>query len=242
MKNITNPLIRATLCFMLLFTAMFPSEAIAQHVTAPGVKWENSYSFDRCNNMQIEFYAKNNEHMRTLVYRTYFKSDGKDFAVVLDSPGRGSDMLTIFDLSNEVAIQIFGSDAPEPMYNATRFKYPEGEDLKRLEILPAEGTKTIAGKLCKRYTYNFKKIFGEVWITDEVEMSNDYGIFRAAKMSALHNTLNVGGFVMEMTSEDAKGGKTVMTTMSLNKAEKFSLSLPRDKMGTAINKVNYYTF
>lgn len=232
----------ATLIVAILIAAMPSSALRAQQITAPGVHWENNYSFDRCNNMQIEFYAKNNEHMRTLVYRTWYKSDGKDFAVVLDSPGRGSDMLTIFDLSNEVAVQIFGSDAPEPMYNATRFKYPEGDDLKRLDLVPAEGTKTIAGKLCKKYTYTFKKIFGEVWITDEVNLSNDYGIFRAAKMSALHNTLNVGGFVMEMTSEDAKGGKTVMTTVSLNKPEKFSISLPRDKMGTAINKVNYFTF
>jgi hypothetical protein len=61
-------------------------------------------------------------------------------------------------------------------------------------------------------------------------------------MEALHNTLSVPGFVMEMTTEDAKGGKTLMTTVSLQNTEKYTLDLKGVEMTTAINKVNYYTF
>ena len=61
-------------------------------------------------------------------------------------------------------------------------------------------------------------------------------------MAALHNTLSVGGFVMEMTTEDAKGGKTVMTTISLKNNEKHTANFKDVEMGTAINKTNYFIF
>lgn len=61
-------------------------------------------------------------------------------------------------------------------------------------------------------------------------------------MAALHNTLSVPGFVMEMTTEDAKGGKTLMTTVLVQNAENYTLDLKGVDMSTAINKVNYYKF
>ncbi|MEI7423363.1 MAG: hypothetical protein WCK18_14765 [Prolixibacteraceae bacterium] len=54
--------------------------------------------------------------------------------------------------------------------------------------------------------------------------------------------LSVSGFVMEMTTEDSGGGKTLMTTVSLQTPEKYSVDLKNVKMGTSINKVNYFTF
>jgi hypothetical protein len=114
--------------------------------------------------------------------------------------------------------------------------------LKKLDIVPTSETKQILGFTCKKYTYTFKKIFGEVWITDQINLSNDVGVFRACKMAALHNTLSVDGFVMEMTTEDAKGGKTLMTTVSLDNAEEYTLDLKGVDMKTAFNKVNYFTF
>jgi hypothetical protein len=68
------------------------------------------------------------------------------------------------------------------------------------------------------------------------------GVFRAAKMASLHNTLSVGGFVMGMTTEDSKDGKTLMKTISLNNAENYTIDLNGVKINSAINKVNYYTF
>jgi hypothetical protein len=128
------------------------------------------------------------------------------------------------------------------MISAGRFKFPEGGEIKRLELVPTEETRTIAGRLCRRYTYTYKAITGSAWITKEITLPNDFGIFRAAKMSALHNTLSDEGFVMEMTSEDSKGGKTVMTTTALETKATKTVTLPRDKVGTAINKVSYFTF
>ena len=129
-----------------------------------------------------------------------------------------------------------------PNYNAGAYKFPEAADLKKLEIVATDETKQILGYSCKKYTYTYKKIFGEVWITDQIDMPNDIGVFRACKMAALHNTLSVPGHVMEMTTEDAKGGKTLMKTTSLNKDEKYIVDLKGAAMSTAINKVNYFVF
>jgi hypothetical protein len=212
-------------------------------IKAPGVKWDESYSFDKCNSFQVEFYAKNNELMRTMKCKTYYQSAGDNFLVKMNTEKAGNGMDVIIDKKNEVAIQMMGSGgAAAPYYNAGRFKYPTTEELKKLEILPTSETKEILGFICKKYTYTYKKIFGEVWITDQISTSNDLGVFRAAKMAALHNTLSVGGFVMEMTTEDAKGGKTLMKTVSLNNTENYTVELKKVEMNTAINKVNYYTF
>ncbi len=210
---------------------------------APGVKWDESYSFDQCNVFQVEAYAKNNELMRTMHFKTYYQTDGINFVTkyVTESKGMGSE--TILDKKNEVAIQILGEGGgAKPFYNAGAFKYPAEADLKKLEIVATDETKEILGFSCRKYTYTYKKIFGEVWITDQVSLPNDIGVFRAAKMAAIHNTLSVSGFVMEMTTEDAKGGKTLMKTVSLKNQEKYTVDLKGADMNTAINKVNYYTF
>lgn len=228
---------------IFFFLLMILVQLSFAHLKAPGVRWDESYSFDQCNVFQIEFYAKNNELMRTRQYKTHYQSDGSNFVVKLITEAKGSGMETILDKKNEVAIQIFGSGGnAKPYYNAGGFKYPEEADLKKLEIIATPETKDILGYPCKKYTYTYKKIFGEVWITDQISLSNDLGIFRAAKMAALHNTLSMGGFVMEMTTEDAKGGKTLMKTVSLKNAEKYTLNLKGVEMNTAVNKVNYYTF
>lgn len=225
-------------------------------VSMPGVVWDDSYTFDKYTQMKIDFFARNNELMRTFTYQTYYSSNGKElvttpsglkvpkgnYMIFMDSPSKGTDTQTILDMVHETAIQVMGSDMPEPMFNATKFKYPEGEEIKKLELVASDETRVIAGYTCRKYSYTHKNIFGSVWITTDVKLPNDYGIFRAAKMAALHNTLSVEGFVMEMTSEDARGGKTVMTTVSLDNNEKKTVTLPKGKMGTSINKVNYFTF
>ena len=214
-----------------------------QPANPPGVKWDQQYSFNKCNAFRIEIYAKNNELMATKELKTYYQSDGKNFDVKFISNRAGSGMETVMDINNQVAIQILGGGGgATPIYNAGGFRYPDAADLKRLDIIPTDETKKILGYTCKKYTYTYKKIFGEVWITDQVNLANDLGVFRAAKMAALHNTLSVPGFVMEMTTEDIKGGRTLMTTISLESAEKYTVNFTGVEMSSAMNKVNYYTF
>lgn len=229
--------------FLTIITIAFLSLDPQSILYGQAVKYEESYSFDRCNNFQIEFYAKNNELMRTGKYQTCYQSDGENFIVRQITQGRGMGIETIIDKKNNVAIQMFGTGGnAKPTYNAGGFKYPEGPDLKKLDLVPTTETRQILGLNCKKYTYTYKKIFGEVWITDQVKTANDLGVFRACKMAALHNTLSVPGFVMEMTTEDAKGGKTLMKTISLSNNEKYVVDLKGVEMSKAINKINYYTF
>jgi len=211
-------------------------------ISAPGVKWEKSYTFDRYNVFKVEFFSKNKELMRTLDYTTYYQSDGEDFSIVSANPKGKDRSETVIDKKNQVAIQAYKSGDQFMMCNTSGYKMPNESELKKLELVPANETKTILGYTCHKYTYTYKKIFGEAWITDEVNLSNDYGLFRAAKMAALHNTLSIGGFVMEMTSEDAKGGKTVMQTLSLQNKENYQADFTKAEMTTSINKVNYFSF
>lgn len=212
-------------------------------IIAQGVKYEESYTFDKCNNFQMEAYAKNNELMRTWKYKTCYQSGGENFAVRMIPEGRGVGMETVIDKKNNVAIQLFGTGGSmKPTYNAGGFKYPGEKELKKLDLIPTTETKQILGFNCKKYTYTYKKIFGEVWIADQITTPNDLGVFRACKMAALHNTLSVPGFVMEMTTEDEKGGKTLMKTVSLNTDEIYTFDFKGVEMSKAINKVNYYTF
>lgn len=209
--------------------------------TQPKVKWDENYSFDKCNNFKIEFYAKNNELMRTDKCKTFYQSEGDNilFRSVTQS---GNVTETLLDKKYEIGLQMFAVGTPNVMFNAGGYKFPAAEDLKKLDLVATTETKQITGYLCKKYTYTFKKIFGEVWITDAVQLSNDLGVFRACKMAAKHNTLSEPGFVMEMTTEDSGGGKTIMTTISLQENEKYELNLTGKNISVAINKVNYYLF
>jgi len=232
---------KSTLIILTLFSFLLNSAFLAEKPLS--VKFEQTYQFDRCNVFEMEIYARNNELMKTMHFRTYYQSDGENFVTKLVSETRGGNMETIIDKKNEIAIQIFGSGGgATPMYNAGGYKYPEELDLKKPEIVPTDGTRQILGYECKKFTYTYKKIFGEVWLTDKVRLPNDIGVFRACKMAALHNTLSEPGFVMEMTTEDVKGGKTLMKTISLENVEKYILDLKGVEMTKAINKVNYFTF
>lgn len=230
---------KPVLLFLATFSIMLTSSNLA--LNPPGLQWEEVYNFDRSNAFVMEFYAKNNELMRSVNIRTNYQSDGENFAVNMMVKGNGTE--TVIDKKNEVAIQIFGmGEGVTPMYNAGGFKYPSAEDLKKLDLVPTEEIKEILGYTCRRFKYTYKKIFGEVWITDQVTMPNDIGVFRACKMAAKHNTLSVPGFVMEMTTEDENGGKTLMKTVSLQNDEKYSINLKDVEITVAVNKVNYYTF
>jgi hypothetical protein len=230
----------SVLIIILLFIVSTYAEG---ELKAPGVKWDDSYIFDLCNTFKLEAFAKDKVIMRKGQYKIYYQSDGENFAVKTVTEARGMGMETIVDKKNEVGIQMFGTGGgATPTYNVGGYKYPAENELKKLDITPTLETKEICGFTCKKYTYTYLKIFGEVWITDQIALSNDLGVFRACKMAAKHNTLSVPGFVMEMTTEDAKGGRTLMTTLSLKNAEKYIINLKGVAMSTAINKVNYFIF
>jgi hypothetical protein len=220
---------------------------LSTHAGSPsftsGIKWEQVYQFDRSNGFVMEIYAKNNELMRTMNFKTHYQSGGENFVVRMMTESRGNGMETVIDRKNEIAVQIMGTGGgATPMYNAGGYRFPSAEDLKKLELVPTEEARQILGFNCRKFTYTYKKIFGEVWLTEEVAMPNDIGVFRACKMAALHNTLSVSGFVMEMTTEDAKGGRTLMKTVSLQNREEYTVDLRNVQISSALNKVNYYTF
>jgi len=196
----------------LLLAGLCALPAAAQFSFKPsGVKWEEKYAFDRCNTFKIEFYVSHTELKKTVLFATYYQTAGDAFCVRSDVGNKGNGLDTIIDRKNSVGIQRFGlGPGGSARYNAGAYKMPAPADLKQLALVPASETRDILGFPCKKFTYTYKKIFGEVWLTDKVPLDNDLGVFRACKMAALHNTLSVPGFVMEMTTEDEGGGRTLM--------------------------------
>jgi len=45
-----------------------------------------------------------------------------------------------------------------------------------------------------------------------------------------------------MTTEDSKGGKTVMTTLSIGQDANYTVNFKNVDMGVAINTLSYYAF
>ena len=228
--------------FLLAALSILP--AAAQFSFKPsGVKWEEKYAFDRCNTFKMEFYVSRTQLKKTVLFATYYQTAGDAFLVRSDVGNKGNGLDTIIDRKNSVGIQRFGlGPGGGARFNAGAYKMPAPADLKQLTLVPTPETRDILGFPCTKYTYTHKKIFGEVWLTTQVKLDNDLGVFRACKMAALHNTLSVPGFVMEMTTEDEGGGRTLMTTTALEVDEKHAFNLAKVDMSTAFNTVNYYTF
>ena len=61
---------------VLMFYTLLPG--VASAFLSFGVKWDDSYSFDKSNTFKIEFYAKNNELMRTMNLKTYYVNCNKN--------------------------------------------------------------------------------------------------------------------------------------------------------------------
>jgi len=136
---------------ILIFTLMI--QATNAQLKAPGVKWDDTYTFDKCNVLKVEFYAKGNELMRTLDCKTWYQSNGDNFSIVSTNP-KGNDRSEILiDKKHEVAIQSYKSGSTYVMCNAGGYKMPEAADLKKLDLVPTNETKQILGFNCKKYTY-----------------------------------------------------------------------------------------
>lgn len=66
--------------FAIVLIAMFAVIATngQLQIKASGVKWDENYSFDKCNVFQVEAFAKNNELMKTMHFKTYYQTGGEN--------------------------------------------------------------------------------------------------------------------------------------------------------------------
>jgi len=92
---------------LLLMVMYFIISANAQFTT-PGVKWDDSYSFDKFNVFKVEFYAKNNELMRTMNCKTYYQSVGDDFVVKTGMNANGIE--TVIDKKMKLPFKYLGRE------------------------------------------------------------------------------------------------------------------------------------
>ncbi len=232
---------KTSLSFIFLICFSFVLQAQIE-IEIPKPKWnyENDYRFDKSNSFEVYFYGKKSKLLSKLDYKTHYQSFGGMFSVSHRENNRLK-LETVFDTKNQIVVQKFG-EGTEAYYNIAGYFIPEGKKIKRLELIPTEESKIILGYRCKKYIYALKNITGEAWITDEVKLTNEVGIFRASKYSKYHNGDVPEGFIMEMTSRAKNGSVTLMKTIALEQQEDYYLNFSNEKVNTSINRGNYYDF
>jgi hypothetical protein len=78
-----------------------------------------------------------------------------------------------------------------------------------------------------------------MWVTTQVNLPNKVGVLKASQMNQFYEDVPVEGFVLEITSINKRGMKTVMRTTALPHDIDVTVNIP-EEFGKAINKVDYY--
>jgi len=207
------------------------------------LKWEKKYTFDKYNVLRVENYSKKGELMMIADYKTYYQSNGNDYTTIMSSPASKDTWEVLTDKKNECFVECYWTGGTEIKdISACGYTIPADTSIKQLVVTETEATKDICGYKCRKYDFTFKKTVGEIWVTDEVKLSNDIGIFRASHMDDVHNTISVDGFIMEITMGIPKGQKTIMKTISLINDGSYTLDCSNVKMGYSVNKKGYFDY
>lgn len=227
-----------TLILVFLVCAFSGNAQIDLSKKIPGIKYESSYQFTAAIEMEIDFYSSKGKLQETIPYFSHYTPD---FQYIDIKHRRGNTVYqTLFDIPNNNCLIVLG-EGNDAMGSASVMKSNEGRTLKTLSLTETSETKAIAGKTCKKYTFDVPEFSGEMWITSQVNLPNDVGILKASKMGKYYQILSVQGFVMEITSLTPKNRKAVMKTLALKPSETLKVSIP-EEFGRAINKIDYYDY
>ena len=231
---------RLLFCLLAFITSFGYSQP---SVPLSGAKYEQTYTFDAYNQFSVEYFPRNNAPAQIRAYKTYFQTAGVDFYVKLINDKKGNLVEALFDKKNQSVIQVLASiDNIPPLYSVGTYYLPVDTAVRKLDVVPTSETKMILDYNCRKYYYTYKKVVGEVWMTDALKMSNDLSVLRASRMMTLHNRLSVDGFVMEMKFLDSNGGTTVLKTVSLHNQEPYIVDFSEVNMSLVPSSVNYYAF
>ncbi len=202
------------------------------------IAYENSYHFTAGIEMEIDFYDRKGNLDQSIPYFSYYNDDFSHIAIRHE---RGRIVYqTIFDLPNNNCLILLG-EGDNLNGSAAVMKDNQGTEMKMLELENTGETKPILGHSCTRYTFDVKEFSGELWMTDEVDLPNDVGIFKASKTAKYYQMLSEDGFVMEITTTTPKGRTTVMRTTAMKPSLSFSVNIP-DPFGRSLNRIDYYAY
>lgn len=202
----------------------------------PGIKYESSYTFSRAIDMEMDFYNKKGILRTTIPYWAHYNPGYKHFSI---KHKRGSTVYqTIFDMPNNNCLIVLG-EGNDVSGSASVMKDNEGRELKTLPLAKTNETKTILGKTCTKYTFDVEEFSGEMWATTQLDLPNKVGVLKASQMNQFYEDVPVEGFVLEITSINKRGMKTVMRTTALPHNIDITVTIP-EEFGRAINKVDYY--
>jgi hypothetical protein len=233
MKNKTYTLLALAMLAIISVHAQ-----VKLNPTNQRIQYDNSYHFSAGIEMEIEFYDRKGKLEQTIPYFSYYSDDFSHIAIRHE---RGRTIYqTIFDLPNNNCLILLG-EGENLNGSAAVMKDNQGTELKVLKLENTGISKPILGYSCTQYTFEVKEFTGEMWLTDEIDLPNDVGIFKASKTAKYYQTLSERGFVMEITSTTPKGRTTVMRTTAMHPSLSYTVNIP-DPFGHSLNKIDYYNY
>lgn len=235
-NQITEAMKNVTFLLVLLVSSSFMYAQIDLSKKIPGIKYEPSYTFSKAIDMEIDFYNKKGKLRMTIPYWAQYNPNYQHFNI---KHKRGSTVYqTIFDMPNNNCLIVLG-EGNDVSGSASVMKDNEGRELKTLPLAKTNETKTILGKTCTKYTFDVEEFSGEMWATTQLDLPNKVGVLKASQMNQFYEDVPVEGFVLEITSINKRGMKTVMRTTALPHNIDITVTIP-EEFGRAINKVDYY--
>lgn len=200
--------------------------------------YQSQYRFTASISMEMSFYDKKGALREIIPYESIYTSDFRQFSLINK---RGNAVYqSLFDIPRNYCLIIVGQ-GDQLMGSLALMKDNSSKLMKTLTLIPTEETKTIAGLLCSKFTFNVAEFSGEMWLSEEIDLSNEVGVFKVSKTSKYYQQLSAKGFVMEITSVTPKGKKTVITTTALEPSKETVIRIP-DTFGTSLNTIDYYDY
>jgi hypothetical protein len=221
--------------FLVIFTfGLYAQIDLSKKI--PGIKYESSYTFSKAIDMEMAFFNKKGKLRMAIPYWALYNPGFKHFNI---KHKRGSTVYqTIFDMPNNNCLIVLG-EGDQVTGSASVMKDNEGRELKTLPLTKTDETRSILGKKCTKYTFDVERFSGEMWVTTQVNLPNKVGVLKASQMNQFYEDVPVEGFVLEITSINKRGMKTVMRTTALPHDIDVTVTIP-EEFGRAINKVDYY--
>lgn len=234
MKTFITILIVSTFIFTTNATAQID---VSKHI--PGIDYASNYSFNKCNRMEIQYFTKKGKPRMTMPYKIFYSDDFEVIDIWFQRGSMISQTLIDFPANNLLIIYGEGNNISG---SAAAMKDREKKKFKKLPLEKTDETKDILGHKCNKYTMKTDEFTGEIWATKSINhLPNKTGIWKASKTEMYYQTIPDIGFIMEITSFNPKGQKTVMKTLELEAETNYGVNIP-EEFGIAINKVDYYKY
>ena len=213
-------------------------------IASTPVPIEDNYYFDHLIQMHMESYDRNGKKMSDGDFITHFdpKSKSMAYQVVSGDMAKQGKALFIIDTKNKATIMLSEENGEKKgiVYGMEGYFESIGEDIDQEEdidmsetpeaymanpnVTKTGRTKNIAGYKCEEYIYKDENGKSDIWITKDLKLNSRDFLSTLFKTSMASNGMG-WGYVMEATSTDNSGEKSIMKVTRVDSNSNVSFSL-----------------